>query len=56
MGEAQPKKVAILQTEYDELLASQARLEALEAGGVDNWDWYHDSLKNAGLLEEEDDD
>ena len=23
-------------------------LSALEAGGVDNWEWYSESIKNAG--------
>ena len=36
------------------------KLAALEAGGVDNWEWYDLSLEAAGLLdnddEEEDDD
>ena len=33
-------------------------LSALEAGGVDNWEWYSESLQEAGLLddEEEEDD
>lgn len=26
-----------------ELIASKAELEALEAGGVDNWGWYSES-------------
>ena len=28
-----------------------AKLEALERGGVDNWEWYDESLKS--LVEEE---
>lgn len=28
---------------YEELLAAQAMLEALEACGVDNWDGYEDA-------------
>jgi len=28
-----------------ELLRSEAKLNALEAGGVDNWEWYGESLK-----------
>lgn len=28
-----------------ELLDSERKLQALEAGGVDNWDWYSDSLE-----------
>lgn len=27
-----------------ELLEAEARLEALEMGGVDDWEWYGDSL------------
>lgn len=30
-------------------------LAALEAGGVNNWEWYHESLKDAGLLEDDED-
>lgn len=36
----------ISKEEYDELLHRNEVLEALEQGGVDNWDWYGDSLKN----------
>ena len=28
-----------------ELLRAEAKLNALEAGGVDNWEWYGESLK-----------
>ena len=31
------------------------KLDALEAGGVDNWEWYGDSLRDAGLLDEDED-
>lgn len=31
-------------------------LSALEAGGVDNWEWYSESLQEAGLLDEEEED
>ena len=27
-----------------QLLEAEARLDALEYGGVDNWEWYSDSL------------
>lgn len=33
-----------------------AKLAALEAGGVDNWDFYYDSLKDAGLVGDDDDE
>ena len=29
-----------------ELLRAEAKLNALEAGGVDNWEWYGESLKD----------
>jgi len=35
--------------EYNELEKRDATLRALEAGGVDNWEWYSESLKNAGI-------
>ncbi len=37
-----------------ELERAQAKLQALENGGVDNWEWYHDALKDAGLLDGDD--
>jgi hypothetical protein len=40
--------------EYNGLKADRNTLRALEAGGVDNWEGYHESLKDAGLLEDED--
>ncbi len=38
-------KVTITQAEYDKMQRQIAKLEALEAGGVDNWEWYSESLK-----------
>ena len=34
--------------EYAYLLSCKAQIEALRAGGVDNWEWYGESLKDAG--------
>lgn len=31
-------------------------LSALEVGGVDNWEWYSESLQEAGLLEDEEEE
>lgn len=31
-------------------------LSALEAGGVDNWEWYSESLNDAGILDEDEDE
>ena len=36
----------ISQEEYEELLERDRVLSALEAGGVDNWEWYDDSLQS----------
>lgn len=40
---------------YNELIEYEKELNALWAGGVDNWEWYHESLKQAGLINDEDD-
>ena len=41
-----------------ELLRSEAELLALQAGGVDNWDWYGDCFKEEveELLEADNED
>jgi len=49
-------KVTISVEHYEELLRAQKRLSALESGGVDNWEWYHESLKEGGCLDDDDDD
>lgn len=36
-----------------EVQARLNKLNALEAGGVDNWEWYEQSLEDAGLLDED---
>lgn len=37
-------EVTITKQEYLELRISDARLTRLEGGGVDNWEWYGESL------------
>lgn len=37
--------VQISEKELKELMRAKAKLDALEAGGVDNWEWYGESLK-----------
>ncbi len=37
----------------EDLLRTERKLEALEAGGVDNWEWYSESLKEFNKQEEE---
>lgn len=36
--------VSISKEEYKYLLKRDDKLQALENGGVDNWEWYSDSL------------
>lgn len=38
--------VTISKRVYDSLLDSEAMLTALEDGGVDNWQWYGESLRD----------
>jgi hypothetical protein len=38
------------------LEADSRKLAALEAGGVDNWEWYGQALEDAGLLDEDEDE
>ena len=44
----------ITEKRLKELLASEAKLIALESGGVDNWGWYGDSIHDffADYIEE----
>ncbi len=48
--------ITISKEAYDKLVRSEKELYALYAGGVDNWEWYSESLQEAGLLDDEDDD
>ena len=48
--------VTISKKRFDVLLASEAELNALHAGGVDNWEWYSESLAGAGLLDDDDEE
>lgn len=38
--------ITITMALYNNLCESDAKLEALKQGGVDNWDWYGESLEN----------
>ena len=35
----------ISKSEYEKLVKDQSKLQALESGGVDNWEFYEDALK-----------
>ena len=51
-----PKTITLSADRYEYLQKRDDILSALEAGGVDNWDWYYESLKEAGLVGNEDDE
>ena len=38
--------IQITQKELKDLQRAKAKLDALEAGGVDNWEWYSESHKD----------
>lgn len=40
-----PEIVELTKKRFDGLIDSSNKLDALEAGGVDNWTWYGESLK-----------
>ena len=40
------EQVTISKERYDELLESEKNLQALEAGGVDNWEGYECCFEN----------
>jgi len=42
------KNIQISIGEYIQLKQDQRTLELLEVGGVDNWEWYGDSLNPDG--------
>lgn len=48
--------VLISRDELRDLLKASDELQALEAGGVDNWTWHWESRNDAGLFEEDYDD
>lgn len=43
----------ISKTELKNLLIKSEILRRLEAGGVDNWDWYYESLNNVSNFDNE---
>lgn len=38
--------ITITKAEYDELLSDSRFLGCLQAGGVDNWDWYGEAQRD----------
>lgn len=49
-------KTQIEQSRLDELLDIEARLDALEAGGVDNWDGYDFALEEYRKVKRQDEE
>ena len=49
-----PETVTITKEEYESLLDDAKWRHCLEAGGVDNWEWYSESLREGGYSDEED--
>ena len=47
MSELMGPTVTITQQEYAELLIAADKLRRLENGGVDNWEWYGESLRSS---------
>ena len=43
---SQEETITISRKEYDALKKDARILEALYAGGVDNWEWYGDALSS----------
>ena len=46
-------KIVVNKSAYEILLAKEAKLEALEAHGVDNWTGYGDAMEYLEELENE---
>lgn len=42
----------ISESELKQLLFDSERLRRLEVGGVDNWDWYYESLNEGSSFED----
>ena len=45
-GEKMKNKIEVDKETYMELLIDSAKLRLLEEGGVDNWEWYGESLED----------
>jgi len=52
--EEQTDTITITVKEYLSLIDDREWRLALESGGVDNWEWYYESLKDAGYFVEDD--
>lgn len=50
------KMITIPEHRYKQLLEDSKILNALYAGGVDNWEWYSEALQEAGVYDEEEEE
>ena len=48
--------VTISNEMYESFLEDQLWRTCLENGGVDNWEWYYESLKQGGFFGDEEED
>lgn len=55
MGDVPEDYVIVPTDRFNELLRNERILYALEAAGVDNWEWYGDALEEFWEEEDEDD-
>lgn len=46
-------KYILTEEELKSLLKDRAKLEALECGGVDNWDYYGDAIADSSDYDED---
>lgn len=53
MTQTNDETVTISLKEYKSLLDDRKWRIALESGGVDNWEWYSDSLQDGGYFDED---
>ena len=52
MTQIDNETVTISKKEYESLLDDMKWRLALESGGVDNWEWYSESLKEGGYYDD----
>lgn len=48
--------ITISLEEYESLKDDSFKLSCLEAGGVDNWEWYSESLQDGGYFKDDEDE
>lgn len=53
MIDSDVEMITITPSHYSKLKQAAKKLACLEAGGVDNWDWYSESLERGGYFDNE---